>query len=323
MLVQLQALCLMTIVLLLLVGLVRNRHMPRVGGKMGRRLDAADLNLPEGFARVERREIVLAIAAGDGADYPDLRTYLRVGTARRSEGVRIYRIAGGRTRIEIPDVTPSYERIGPDEALALLRELPDLRLVDRLHLRDEPSFLDPWVRKTSGQNVFLLGNATNFGLVVLYLPDRRLRELLGHTLLHEWLHLLAFVSPKDVRRFKRANRVETLATPLLPLMSFGDPKTEIYEAWADLGETLFGYDETRARDAALATPVHAMILWRRVEKILRKTPKRFRSTRAAAFSARGGFMRREVAPRAWAKRARRNPWRRLRQGVHVWVRRGG
>ena len=68
---------------------------------------------------------------------------------------------------------PHYQRIDVAEALALLRELPDRRLVDRLHLSDQPSFLDPWVRRVTGQDGFLLGNATNTGLIVLYLPDRR------------------------------------------------------------------------------------------------------------------------------------------------------
>ena len=141
--------------------------------------------------------------------------------------------------------------------------------------------------------------------MVLYKPDRRLGELVGLTLLHEWLHLIAFKSVREVRRFKRANAVEPLVPPAVEPISFGDRKTPVYEAWCDLGEKLLGYDETIARDAALTYPVHAMILWRCVEKILRKPPAGLRSTRLAEFERLGAFMRTEVASRARAATARR------------------
>ena len=73
-------------------------------------------------------------------------------------------------------------------------------------------------------------------------------------------------------------------------VSFGDPKTATYEAWSELGEKLFGYDEAIARQAARDAPVHAMILWRRIERIMRKAPKPLRSTRLAEFEARAAFM---------------------------------
>ena len=102
--------------------------------------------------------------------------------------------------------------------------------------------------------------------------------------------------------------------PALAPVSFGDPRTSVHEAWSDLGEAIFGYDETLARQAALAAPVHAMILWGRVEKVLRKTPKRLRSTRFDEFVALGHFLRQEVAPKARAARASQRPWTRLRRG---------
>ena len=118
------------------------------------------------------------------------------------------------------------------------------------------------------------------------------------------------IPPDPFRRFKRANVIEPLPQPAVAPVSFGHPSTHVHEAWSELGEAIFGYDETLARQAALAAPVHAMILWQRVEKALRKTPKRLRSTRFAEFVALGQFMRREVAPKARAVRARRRPWAR-------------
>ena len=244
-------------------------------------------------------------ASSDAASFQDLNEFLRHGTVPQPTLMRIYRVAGCKTELEIPAGAPDYERIDATDALALLRELPDLRLIRRLHLSDERSFLDPWVRKIAGQDFFLLGNATNFSLVVLYKPDRRLGRTVGLTLLHEWLHLVAFRSIRDVHRFKRAGEIEPLLPPAVEPISFGDRKTPVYEAWCDLGERLLGYDETIARDAALTYPVHAMILWRRVEKILRKTPLSLRSTRFAEFERRGAFMRAEVAPRALSVVTRR------------------
>ena len=284
--------------------LVRNR--PRVGGKIGplQAIDPAP-PLPDGFSGVYARAMTIFTASSDAASFQDLKEFLRHGTVPQPTLMRIYRVAGCKTELEIPAGAPDYERIDATDALALLRELPDLRLIRRLHLSDERSFLDPWVRKIAGQDFFLLGNATNFSLVVLYKPDRRLGRTVGLTLLHEWLHLVAFRSIRDVHRFKRAGEIEPLLPPAVEPISFGDRKTPVYEAWCDLGERLLGYDETIARDAALTYPVHAMILWRRVEKILRKTPLSLRSTRFAEFERRGAFMRAEVAPRALSVVTRR------------------
>ncbi len=296
----------------LLICRFRDRNLPRVGGKVGPRQTLQPPEpVPDGFSRVYERAMTLFTAAPDAASFPTLKAFLRHGTVRRLVVMRIYRVAGCKTEIEIPVEGPDYDRISAAEALALLRELPDPRLARRLHLRDEPSFLDPWVRKIAGQEAFLLGNATSTGLIVLYRPDRRLRRSVGLTLLHEWLHLVAFKSAYQVRRFKRADAIEQLAPALIAPVSFGVRQTALHEAWSDLGEKLFGYDDTMARQAALASPVHAMILWRRVEKILRKAPARLRSTRFGEFETRAAFMHREVAPTARAARASSRLWSRF------------
>ena len=296
----------------LLINAFLNRNMPRVGGKIGRRHPGTPAEpVPDGFSRVDCREITIFSAPSQPERYATLKTYMRDGTRRWPGLVHVYRVAGCKTRIEIPAAMPGYERIEASEALALLRELPDPRLVWRLHLSDEPAFLDPWWRRVSGRNdIFHQGNANNLGVVVLYRPDRRLGPMLGTILLHEWVHLLAFNEPRAVRRFQRANRIEQL--PPLPIapMARDHPKMLIHETWADLGETLLGYDETAARQAALAAPVHATILWQRIEKVLRKTPARLASTRLAEFRARGAFMRLEVASKARAARSKGRWWRR-------------
>ena len=299
---------------LLLVRAFLQRGLPQVGGKSGplRTLESA-APVPDGFSGVYARLMTVFAATTDATSFSSLKAFLRHGTVGQLTLMRIYRVAGCKAEIEIPVAAPDYERIDAAEALALLRELPDLRVIRRVHLSDERSFLDPWAQKVRGRTIFLLGNATNFRLVVLYKPDRRLGHLVGLTLLHEWLHIVAFDSWWHVWRFSRANAVEPLEPAAIEPVDFGVWRTPGHEAWCDLGEKLFGYDDAVARQAALASPLHAMIVWRRVEKIMRKAPARFRSTRIAEFEARAIFMHTEVAPKArqaWTKRRR---WSRLRR----------
>lgn len=300
---------LQSIIVILFVGLLvlgfLHRNMPQVGGKLGRvgTIDPPQVP-PIGFSRIYTRAAKLFVAS-DASRFATLKAFLRGGTEQQPVVMRIHRVAGCKTEIEIPDQPADYERIDAAQALALLRELPDPRLVRRLHLSDERSFLDPWVRKIKGKEFYHLAHATNFSLIVLYRPDRRFAQSLGATLVHEWLHLVAFASPIRLWRFKRANAVEPL--PPLPFepLQFGGRSTEVYEAWCELGEKLLGYDESTARQTALQSPVHAMLLWCRVERMLRRTPRRLRSTRFDELMKRAEFMRAEVELKARAVRAGR------------------
>jgi hypothetical protein len=295
-----------------LIRIFLNRNMPRVGGKIGA-LAAAEppAVVPDGFSRVYARIVTVFIASSDAARFPNLKAFLRHGTTPQPTLMRIYRVAGCDTEIEIPAAAPGYERIDAAGTLALLRELPDLRLIRRLQISDEPSFYDPWARKIRGPEVFLLGHSTNARLVVLYKPSRDLGEFNGLTLLHEWLHLVAFSSPKDFRRFKRANTAERLPHAAIEPMSVNVRDAQTHEAWCDLGEKIFGYDETIAREAALTLPVHTTILWQRFETYLRGAPLNLRSTRFGEFEKRSIFIRGEVAEKAQALLGTRSFWRKV------------
>lgn len=283
----------------LLVRAFLQRGLPRVGGKLGRLRTLESVGpIPDGFSSVYARVMTVFTATTDATSFSSLKAFLRHGTAGQPSLTRVYRVARCKAEVEIPVAAPDYERIDAAEALALLRELPDLRVIRRLHLSDERSFLDPWAQRVRGQAIVILGHATNFRLVVLYKPNRRLGHMVGLTLLHEWMHIVAFDSWWQVWRFNRANAVEPLGPAAIEPVDFGARKPPGHEAWCDLGEKLFGYDETEARQAALASPLHAMIVWRRVEKIMRKAPARFRSTRFAEFEARAAFMHTEVKPKA-------------------------
>jgi len=301
--IVLQAIIIVAFLALLVLGFL-NRNMPRVGGKLGpiRTVDPPPV-LPSGFSRVYTRAVTLFLAS-DASRFPTLKAFLRGGTTLLPVVMRIYRVAGCKSEIEIPEEVADYERIDAAHALALLRELPDPRRVHRLHLSDERSFLDPWVRKVRGGEFFHLGHATNLSLIVLYRPDRRLGACIGTTLLHEWLHLVAFASTIQLWRFKRANAIEPLPRLAPEPVNWSGRDTEIHEAWCDLGEKLLGYDESAARQAALEAPLHAMILWRCVERLLRRTPLRFRSTRFDELMDRADFMRAQVEPKAREARTR-------------------
>jgi hypothetical protein len=295
----------LVIFIVYLVRVFLQRDLPRVGGKIGRRQKiTATEPLPEGISAVYARSMRVSIASADATGFPSQKAFLCQGTREIPALMRVFCVAGCKTEIEIPAGPADYERLDAGEALALLRELPDPRLVRRLHLSDEPCYLDPWMRKITGQDIRLLGHATNFSLIALYRPDRRFRREVGLTLLHEWLHIVAFKHEIDLWRFGRANKIEQLTPVPFDGANTGRAKRLPHEAWADLGEKLLGYDEAIAREMALTSPVHAMILWRRVEKILRKPPVRLRSTRFAEYEARGSFMRTEVAAKARETRSR-------------------
>jgi hypothetical protein len=289
----------LVIFIVFLVRVFLQRNLPRVGGKIGpRQKMTGPESIPEGFSGVYARSMRLSVASAEAAKFSSAKAFLRQGTREIPALMRIYCVTDCKTEIEIPAKSPDYERIAVSEALELLRELPDLRLVRRLHLSDEPCYLDPWMRKIAGGDVRLLGHATSFALIALYRPDRRFRREIGLTLLHEWLHVVAFKHEIDLWRFGRANKIEQLTPVPFEGANTGRAKRLPHEAWSDFGEKLLGYDETIARETALTSPLHAMILWQRVEKILRRTPKRFRSTRFAELETRAAFVRTEVAAKA-------------------------
>ena len=138
--------------------------------------------------------------------------------------MRIYRVAGCKTEIEISE---SARRLRAHRCRASTRAVARIAgSASRSAPTSErrASFLDPWVRKVKGEKFFCLGNATNFRLIVLYKPDCRLGQVLGLTLLHEWLHLVAFASTIHIWRFQRANTIEPLPSAGVRAVEFRRPR---------------------------------------------------------------------------------------------------
>jgi hypothetical protein len=157
----LQVLVLLVLFTIFLVRAFLARNLPRVGGKIGRRrTDLPAPPFPAGISRSYVRADTLFAAKPDAPDYPNLKAFLRNGAVGRSTLMHVYRMAGCRTEIEFPAAAPNYDRIDVADAVSLLRELPDVRLVRCLQLSDEPSFLDPWVRTVAGCNISCLAMPT-------------------------------------------------------------------------------------------------------------------------------------------------------------------
>src|ERR1700720_2991498 len=107
--IVLQAIIIVAFLALLVLGLLR-RNMPRVGGQLGpiRNLDPPRL-LQSGFSRNYTRAVTLFVAS-DASRFPTLKAFLRDGTMQQPVVMRIYRVAGCKLEIEIPDQIPDYER---------------------------------------------------------------------------------------------------------------------------------------------------------------------------------------------------------------------
>ena len=87
---------------------ILNRGMPRVGGKIGRRsADAPAPPAPEGFSRVDCREITNFVAADDAELYDSLKAFARGAVNHRPGLVHVYHVADFDTRIDIPAPAPS------------------------------------------------------------------------------------------------------------------------------------------------------------------------------------------------------------------------
>src|SRR6202142_1150178 len=118
---------------IMLVRRFLNRNMPRVGGKLGpMRSVGSPPALPAGFSKVHTRLVAVYIASSDATGFSTLKAFLRRGTVARPPLMKIYRVPDSETDVEIPVEQPPYDRIDITETLALLRELPDLRLISRL-----------------------------------------------------------------------------------------------------------------------------------------------------------------------------------------------
>ena len=89
------AFLLLIIVVALAANAIANRGMPRVGGKIGRRTaDVPAPPLPDGFSRVDCREITNFVAADDAEPYDSLKAFARGAVDHRPGLVHVYHVAG-------------------------------------------------------------------------------------------------------------------------------------------------------------------------------------------------------------------------------------
>jgi hypothetical protein len=181
------------------------------------------------------------------------------------------------TTIAIPEAEPDYDRISAQQALALLRTLPDIRLVRRLTILDTIFRYDPWFQQFNS-SWRLLGEVSDGAEIILYRPA--VTEDVAATVTHEWAHLLEFSSPKWRRLLNVVGDLEPFvgrAGALYP----EPPKEE----WAVLGEFLLSTAPLLSPLTSFANPIRATVIANALRERLASLPTRLRSTEHAFYEA--------------------------------------
>ena len=222
------------------------------------------------FSRVYARAMTIFTAPADAPSFHDLKAFLRHGTVGQPALMRIYRVAGCKTEIEIPVGRPDYERIDAAEALALLRELPDPRLIRRLHLSDEPLFPRSLGAENPRPRLFpVLATRRTSRLVVSTSPIIGSAEICrphspSRMAASRCLRIAKGPSTLQKRECRRA-----ASAAVVEPINFGvRENTSSMKLGASSAK---GFSVTTMPLPARRlwpSPVHAMIVWRRVERYL-------------------------------------------------------
>jgi hypothetical protein len=237
---------------------------------------------------VER--IALVVGDNSAASFKDYADFAGRGRIYYSPEMRIYGIAGRPgTTIAVPTQPPDYQRLGPEEALAKLDQLPDLRLVRRLVIVDRPHAEEPWFRQTVSPTWRLLAEAMRDGEIRMYRPAAG--EDIATTLAHEWSHLLEWAYPNAAHMFELARGLEQLDAGAVPPLSLA-------EEWAGIGDRLLSAAPMLAPLTANANPVRACIWLTALEDCLAKVPKDQRGGRHREHLAWIWFARTNLFPEA-------------------------
>jgi poly(A) polymerase len=198
----------------------------------------------------------------------------------------IMRDAGGLERCDLAT------RLSPLEALQIVKELPDARLVKRLTILNERHWQEPWRRHTGQTNVNTMAEVLPDGSVTMYRPPAG--EVSRDTLFHEWAHLLKFRSPTESNLFDRVGALEPLRTQSKSDLSGGGD-----ELWAvHVGEGLLNRSSLTAIAAAYENPIRSSLAGRALSRIIESVPEQQRSPRHAQFQLVTRYIEESVRPLA-------------------------
>jgi poly(A) polymerase len=190
------------------------------------------------------------------------------------------------------DKHPLASRMTPREALAIVRELPDARLLKRLLVVDKAHWEEPWRRQKGEENLKILAEASKDGDVKLYRPPTG--EVSRDTIFHEWAHLLKFARPGESALFDMVGELEPIRSD-----SPADPTIDRDETWAVLvGEGLLNKNFLRAVNAAHCNPIRLTIGAEAVRGVLESVPAEQRSIRHQQYELLLRYIDSNVRPQA-------------------------
>jgi hypothetical protein len=178
---------------------------------------------------------------------------------------------------------PLCEDMPPEQAVRLLDEAPDSRLVNKLLFLKSRHKSEPWFKQVISDKVSIEGEA------VLEMNSEEGRPLLGritmyqpktytegrNTFLHEWAHLAKKDAPVESALFDEAGSIE-------PTDIFNDPRSGhmAEEEWARmLGEHILSENPMKQLIAIGVSPVRASILGRYLTNVLENVPESQRSVK--------------------------------------------
>lgn len=168
------------------------------------------------------------------------------------------------------ELHPFVSRLSPLEALDVVRELPDTRLLKRLYV------LEDWMRPSryyGHTRLVTMGMANpDEGSIRLFRPPSG--RLTRDTVFHEWAHLLKVARPIESRLFDMVGTLEPIQT-----CSRSDAHQNSDETWAVLvGEGLVSNNFHRAIATAFNNPIRSTIAALALKDVLSSVPPAQRST---------------------------------------------
>lgn len=161
-------------------------------------------------------------------------------------------------------------RLSPKQALEILRELPDPRLIKDITILNQRFWEEPWIRQNGGDNTRIMAEVSPDRSVKLFSPSND--ETSRSTLFHEWSHILKQIYPKEGRLVDSVGALERFSTN-----SCSDTSRSPEELWAVLvGEELLNRSFFSAVTAAHENPIRSTIAATALAKVLKSVPSSLR-----------------------------------------------
>lgn len=216
-------------------------------------MSRSDLFLNE---RVERVPLVIGPSPSDVCRYDSYDDYRYSGQRIWNVPMRIMVLTDHPgTEVAIP--VESMLSISLDDIVDALHNLPNVALVRRITIVDEPHSEEQWLRQIR-DNAGLCVKAEAFpraGEIRIYASG--IDASFSGTLLHEWNHLLKHAYPDASNAFDRVGTIEPFE--IGPLAPFDELVAD--EEWSYLGEQLADFKRQLAEALmlAVALPIRSSI----------------------------------------------------------------